>query len=158
MKYVNPYIFGGHKCLQTWNVKVLFEYCIFLYETFKWKVISLTKVKGFETLRLFFFPKKKNQRKVKKNAFIWYSPKLHSWLLIGNIWGWAWQIVIKLKLPIHTLPFWGYFVFTVFKSKPNGLSFELWSQTKDLYEILLSRILCKYFVKWGGFHEHLRTG
>lgn len=67
MKYVNPYIFGDHKCLQTWNVKVLFEYCIFLYETFKWKVISLTKVKGFETLRLFFFfQKKKNQRKVKK--------------------------------------------------------------------------------------------
>lgn len=64
MKYVNPSIFGGHKCLQNWNVKVLFEYCIFLSGTFKWKVISLTKVKGFETLIFFFF--EKNQRKVKK--------------------------------------------------------------------------------------------
>lgn len=153
MKYVNPSIFGGHRCLQNWNVKVLFAYCIFLYDTFKWKVISLTKVNGFETLVFF----KKNQRKVKK-CFHMIFTKLHSWLLIGNIWGWAWQIVIKLKSPIHTLPFWGYFVFTVFKSKPNGLSFELWSQTKDLYEILLSRILCKYFVKWEGFREYLRTG
>lgn len=62
MKYVNPSIFGGHKCLQNWNVKVLFEYCIFLSGTFKWKVISLTKVKGFETL-IFFFWKKSEKSK-----------------------------------------------------------------------------------------------
>lgn len=58
MKYVNPSIFGGHKRLQNWNVKVLFEYCIFLYETFKWKVISL-KLKD---LRLLFFLKKKSEK------------------------------------------------------------------------------------------------
>ena len=104
-------------------------------------------------LRLLFFAEKNQNSKEMLSYDI--HPSWHSCLLTGNIWGWAWPIAIKLKLPIHTLPFWGYFVFTVFKLKPNQLSFELWSWSKDLYEISLSRILINILKNREDF-EYLR--
>lgn len=84
-------------------LNITFLLCISL-NNMKIEVISLIKVKGFESL-LFFSRGEKKLQKSKEILSYDIHPSKHSWLLIGNIWGWAWPIAIKLKLPIHTLPF-----------------------------------------------------